>query len=379
MAIEGPVRELALSDLLQLLFLSRRTGDLIVTDEGTGQMVVLELEGGALAGATSTSPETRLGRLLVGSGRATDVQIDAALNRQRANPGGPRLGEILVETGSVRAAEVRRHIRLQVEEAVFDLMRWETGHLRFEERPSRAPGPIEIRLPTDIVLMDTARRLDEWAEVTATAPEPDPLPRLVASGRASGSPLSLQALEWEVLAKVDGENTLRRIARGLGRPELDVARAIYSLASAGVIEVASRPQAAPGTRHDHFEGDVHAVEEALGSGRLAEAERRLHTLLIGKPASAHLHVLRGRVLAARQDWAGAARTLERAIELDPLLPAAYFHLAGAAVRAGNFDRAESALAIYQRLPDSSELRRGTAARMAQGLDQLLTALAEATE
>src|SRR5690554_5255585 len=123
MAIEGPVRELALSDLLQLLFLSRRTGSLVVRDESGDRAVVLELNTGALTGASTTSPETKLGQLLVGSGRATAGQIEAALGEQRQSP-GTRLGEILVRTGAVREAVIRRHLQLQVEEAVFDLLRW---------------------------------------------------------------------------------------------------------------------------------------------------------------------------------------------------------------------------------------------------------------
>jgi len=378
MAIEGPVRELALSDLLQLLFLSRRTGSLIVRDESTSQTVILELEGGTLAGATGTSPETRLGRLLVGSGRATNAQIDAALEEQHVSP-GRRIGEILVERGATRVDEIRRHLRFQVEEAVFDVMRWENGHLRFEERPPRPTGAIEVRLPTDAVLMEAVRRLDEWAEVTASAAEPDPLPRLAANGTGNRAPLALQPLEWEVLAKVDGENTLRRIARSLGRPELDVARAIYGLASAGIIEMGSRVGPANGGSSDSVEAEIKAAESALRAGRIGEAERRVQQLLGDRPGIAGLHVLRGRILEARQDWPDAIRTFDRAIEIDPLLPSAYFHLARAATRGGDLKRAGAALSTYARLPDSSTSRRAAAEKMSTALTQLLGALGEVSE
>jgi hypothetical protein len=380
MAIEGPVRELALTDLLQLLFLSRRTGSLVVRDDVTGQSMVLELENGVLTGASGTSPETRLGRLLVGSGRATDGQIEAALSAQRLTP-DRRLGEILVGSGSVREAEIRRQLRFQIEEAVFDLMRWKDGHLRFEEHSPRPVGPIEVRLPTDLVLMDAVRRLDEWTEVTSTAPDPDPLPQLAGGAASADQPLSLEPLEWEVLAKVDGENTLKRIARSLGRAELEVARAIYSLALAGVVEIRSHGHgvAASNGGADATEAEVRAAEAALVAGRTEDADRRVRALLALRPGAAPLHVLSGRVLAQRGDWEGAMRTFGRAVELDPLLPTAYYHLARAAIRKGELERASSVLTTYLRLSDGSPTRRVAAERIAKALEQLRGALEKGFE
>lgn len=380
MPIEGPVRELAPSDLLQLLYLSRRTGRLYARDEAAGRDVSLEIENGALVGATGSNIETRLGRLLVGSGRATDGQIERALAAQRASP-ERRIGEILVEDRAVRAAEVERHLRLQVEEAVFDLMRWQDGSLRFEESPGRERRNIEVRLPTDAVLMDAARRLDEWTVVTATASDPDPLPRLAATGGPPRGPLTLRPGEWEVLAKVDGSTTLRVIALGLGRSELEVARAIYSLVSAGVVEVGARGSTLPvaSDSGEEIEEDVRAVEAALLAGDFGEAERRVNVLLLSRSESPGLHVLRGRVLASKLEWKGALRAFEKAVELDPLFPAGYFHIARAAVRLGDFRYAGSALTTYRRLPDGSASRRRAADKLSSGLVQLVGGLEEVDE
>ncbi len=382
MAIEGPVRELALSDLLQLLFLSRRTGRLIVSDESAGLSTVLEIDAGVLIGATASTAETRLGQLLIGSGRATEDQIAAALEAQQLTP-ERRLGEILVEKGSVREVEIRRQLRFQIEEAVFDLMRWEDGHLRFEEGGDWPTPAIAVRLPTDGVLMEAVRRLDEWTEVTASAPDPDPLPRLAGGHGGSGKPLALDPLEWEVLAKVDGEHTLRRIARSLGRAELDVARAIYSLASAGVVEMGARPSAVPnganGRGVDALESEVRVIEAALRAGSTGDADRRVAALLAQRPGSAVLHLLRGRILAERGEMDDAIAMLERAVSLDPLLAPVYYHLARVAIRVADFERARAALGTYERLSDPSIARRTAAGRMAAGLEQLLVALEEAGE
>src|SRR5688500_1777783 len=175
MPIEGPVEELALADLLQLLHLSRRTGELSVRAED-GTRVALLLETGALTGARAGDPELRLGRLLQRAGKVEESQIQRALERQRRS-GVRRIGELLLEQGAVAVSDVERALRFQIEEVVLDLMRWRNGELRFEESLETEPGAIEIRLPVDAILMDAARRLDE---LNAVVPEDegDPLPRL---------------------------------------------------------------------------------------------------------------------------------------------------------------------------------------------------------
>ncbi|MDR0787582.1 MAG: DUF4388 domain-containing protein [Gemmatimonadota bacterium] len=379
MPIEGPIRELALSDLLQLLFLSRRTGRLIANDGAGGHPVILELDGGALTGASGGAPEGRIGGLLVGSGRATAEQVRTAARLQRDSP-GRRIGEILVSLGAVRETELRRHLQLQIEETVFDLLRWTDGQVRFEEGPRPAPVSIEVRLPTDGVLMEAVRRLDEWTEVTANLPDPDPLPVLAADpGSGKVGPLLLEPLEWEVLAKTDGEHTLRWIARALGRSELEVARAVYRLVELGVVEIGARHGGEANTGGTAWEEQLREIGQTLQSGEVDEADRQTSLLLASRPAVAAIHLLRGRILEARGDDAGAIHAMDRAIELDPLLPAAYLHLARVAVRSGDFERGKRALNTCLRLNDSSSEHRALAARLSTALDELIAALEEAVE
>lgn len=231
-------------------------------------------------------------------------------------------------------------------------------------------------MSTDFVLMEAMRRLDEWIEVTSIAGGPDPIPRLAAQQPGSGAMLSLAPREWEVLAAVDGQTSLQAIALGLGLSELEVARAIYTLASTGVVDVA--PRASRTLRHGDTEINeaIATVEDLLTSGELAEAEARMRTLARSYPDPA-VQVLRGRLLAARGEWTEAITACEQAIDLDPLLPPAYFHLAVAAVQAGDLAAADQALTTYHRLPDVSEERRRVAERMTVGLRQLVGAIEEA--
>ena len=139
MAIEGPLRELALSDVFQLLDLSRKTGTLSIRTESNKRPALVRFDRGGVVGAVLGTGGDRLGHLLVRAGRVTEGHIEQARLIQEKTPGMP-LGAILVEQGFVSAGEVQRQLRFQIQEAVFELMQWKDGYFRFEESPAPPPS-----------------------------------------------------------------------------------------------------------------------------------------------------------------------------------------------------------------------------------------------
>ena len=337
MPIEGPLRELGLTDLLQLIHLSRKTGVLTVRTGRFKHTAQLDFEKGAAVGARAPGEAPRLGQLLVSGGKATQAQVDRALAAQRAAP-GTRLGAILVEREGVARDEVERQLRFQLEETIFELVRWTDGDVRFEEVQPDDPGPVKLRVSIEGLLMESMRRMDEWSALASAAPDTDLVPALVESDSGDHGPLALQPAEWEVLAAVDGERSLRAIAQSLGRGDFDVAKSLYSLVDAGVVELGHRrPAAAQPPRRP-----------ANGRGReQSEAERRLAA---------------GEAAARRQEWSAAVEALEGAVALDPLLAPAYFALGMAASHAGDLARARGALETYLRLPGAEGRARERAER-----------------
>ena len=79
MAIEGPLRELGIHDVFQLLDLSRKTGTLTVTSELRDNEGTVWFDGGKVIYATIKSNPHPLGLMLVKSGKVTEADLDRAL------------------------------------------------------------------------------------------------------------------------------------------------------------------------------------------------------------------------------------------------------------------------------------------------------------
>ncbi len=97
---------------------------------------------------------------------------------------------------------------------MFELLSWREGFFRFEEGRGRGRADeVEIRISTESLLMEGARRIDEWSRIGRTVPS---LARGAACsptrGRRSRGVLDLLPSEWEVLAQIDGARDLREIS-----------------------------------------------------------------------------------------------------------------------------------------------------------------------
>jgi hypothetical protein len=200
MSLEGPLRELGLHDVFQLLSLSRKTGALRIR----------------------SALRERGGTVLFESGRVVWAMMDApdasATDGEGASDSEPR----------ERVARITH-----------ELLAWREGHFAFEPL---APGAIASAVPqqgtsltVDALLMEVARLADEWRDLADVVPHAGIVPRLRPAADAGATPLELDAVEWELLLLVDGRRDVHAIAARLRRDELTVARLVRRLVATGVL------------------------------------------------------------------------------------------------------------------------------------------------
>src|SRR2546422_767533 len=184
MAIEGPLRELGIHDVFQLLDLSRKTGVLRVTSELRHNAGTIYFQDGTIIFAEIKSNPHPLGALLLRTGKITEADLERARDMQTRQNDPRRLGQILVAMGVLSPREVERQVRFQIEEVVFEVMSWREGFFSFSEEPvSGVPAETTVSISTGALLMEGARRIDEWSRIEKHVPHLGVVPQLARAPR----------------------------------------------------------------------------------------------------------------------------------------------------------------------------------------------------
>src|SRR5947207_3077318 len=189
MAIEGPLRELGIHDVFQLLDLSRKTGVLRVTSELRHNAGTVYFDGGTIIFAEIRTNPHPLGALLLRTGKITEADLERGRDMQQRQGDKRRIGEILVALGAITPRELERQVRFQIEEVVFEMMSWREGYFSFTEGPlTDVATDATVRIPTEALLMEGARRIDEWSRIEGRIPHLGvvPTPAAPAARPAAG-------------------------------------------------------------------------------------------------------------------------------------------------------------------------------------------------
>jgi tetratricopeptide (TPR) repeat protein len=257
MAIEGSLADVALADICQLLSLGRKTGCLTVTDRANFGYIYFEK--GRVVYASVLNRPDRLGELLVKGGAVSEEDLTRAVELQRSND-DKKLGEILVETGALSHQDLEKWVTLQIEEAVFHLFDWNKGSFHFnpDERPAE-DQVFRVSLSVDGLLMEGARRVDEWSLIEKKIPSLDLI--FVLGRDPYAESVVLSPTQEKLLPLLEGTRTVRELARDAGLVEFETGKALYGLIQGGFLQEAGRKL--PGDRG----GEESAVERSLTLGR----------------------------------------------------------------------------------------------------------------
>jgi hypothetical protein len=351
MAIQGPLRELGIHDVFQLLDLGKKTGVLKVTSDLRHNDGVIWFHEAAVVAATMRANPHLLGQQLIKTGRVATEDLARAQALQTAGD-GRRIGEILVSMGCLTQKELHAQVRAQIEEVVFTMLGWSEGHFVFEEAPPEIiPREADVRITVEALLLEAARRIDEWSRIMSRVPHLGVIPRLANVQETEPGTLTLTPFEWRVLAGCDGTSDLQAIATSIAEPEFDVARAVFGLASAGVVLLRDpiRETAAAAPRED-AESLLAEADRQLHAGNLEPARSIAETALAGFPDDARCHVMAGRIALAERRYDAAEQSFREAVRLDPASPRGLRLLSWALLGSGRLDEAVHGFEAWLAIP-----------------------------
>jgi hypothetical protein len=147
-----------------------------------------------------------------------------------------QVGLIYLKDGNIVHAELGD---IKGEEAVYELAIWNDGEFHFE--PDVEPATRSISKSNTNLLMEAARRLDEWRVLSRKIPDLDAIPEFVVDQGSDRGQIQLNTHEWLILSKINGQEGIRAIAKASNLPVFDICKVLYGLVTHGLVALKEPP------------------------------------------------------------------------------------------------------------------------------------------
>ncbi len=339
MAIKGSLKEASLPDVIQLLFLGRRTGCLALADRHT--FGTIYLDEGQITFASIVNRRDRLGDLLIRKGRISAEQLQQAIAAQEDDR-EHKLGEILVGLGFLTRTELEDYMRLQIEEAVYYLFTWTSGTFNFEAGVRPESEDFLVRISPEALLLEGARRVDEWSLIEKKIPSFD-LIFSVDQDHVKQSAPTLSPEQQRLLPLVDGTRDVAHLIDESGLVEFEVGKALFGLITAGFAHrVGTSTAAAPKANDSRVDEHRNLGIAFYKAGMFEEALREFRRVTDLRPADSTAPLFLGLIAVRQARWEEAAEALRKASDSGVPKPAALHNLGFALEQLGRLDEAEAA-------------------------------------
>ncbi|HVS62968.1 MAG TPA: DUF4388 domain-containing protein [Thermoanaerobaculia bacterium] len=216
---------------------------------------------------------------------------------------GGRRGQIFLREGQIVHAETSR---LRGEEAFYELATWTDGEFSFSG-DAHSPA-LSIDKSNTNLLMEAARRMDEWKILSKRIPSTGHVPIFLDRGVSTS--VSFTPPEWAIVCRVDGRRSIEEIALAVGQSPFETCKHIYGLLTSGIMDLVDDlfdplPERLRGLDSATAEGILREIEvlarEQIGSehGRSVDSALEVGSRLVesGRPLDGVMELARSSLRA----------------------------------------------------------------------------------
>src|SRR4051794_1680848 len=240
--LRGDLATSPLAPLLVQLAEDMATGCLHIAD-GVDDEALVYYKNGLVYAVSVPGHRPQLGAKLISSGALAPEALADALDAQRTELQGWRLGELLVHLGYVDQPVVEDFVKEQVHDALWDLIKWADGPWKFRKNEKTREDVAPPMAVADL-LADLRERGYEWQTISKVVNGPDAVP--VLSARGGGEPeTTLNPDAWSMLCKIDGERTIAELANDCGYTMFEAGLVLVALVNAGLVDIYEDVDLAP--------------------------------------------------------------------------------------------------------------------------------------
>jgi Flp pilus assembly protein TadD len=286
MAIRGNLTEASLPDVLQLLAMGRKTGCLT-------------------------------------------LQVDDAS------------GSIYFENGLVCHASLSTRT-LDTDDAVFAMFNWTYGAFSFEPGQSPPAGVLRTAVDPQELLLEGARRVDEWSLIEKKVPNFDVVFALDRHQMLHNT-IAFTRDQQALLPLIDGNRNVRELMHESKLGEFAIGKALYGLVS-GAFLVSVNSQENPPVVSDTVIAEHRNLGIAFYRARMySDAAREFKRILELRPTDAAGSFYLGLIALRDGRWGDASTAFQTAAVSAPRMNSVFVNLAYAYERMGQHEKARLAL------------------------------------
>jgi tetratricopeptide (TPR) repeat protein len=250
-------------------------------------------------------------------------------------------GTICFENGRICHASVNGR-SLGTEDSVFVMFKWNDGTFSFEPGISAPRGAKLVSVDAQELLLEGARRVDEWSLIEKKIPSFDAVFTLDRQ-QLLRNRMAFTDEQQRLLPSIDGFRDVNELMRVTRMGEFDVGKALFGLLSGGfLIQVGARPAAAA-VAPDAAINEHRNLGIAFYRARMysdAAREFRRITELRATDAAASFYL--GLIALRENRWNDAATAFQRAAVSAPRTAAVLINMAYAYERLGQLEKARLA-------------------------------------
>ncbi len=230
--IKGNLANFRIIEVMQMLGLQRQTGKLAIS-RGSDDVEIYFREGAVVFAAANCSGGTPvLDGLLRRFCRLKDDQISAAI--RTAEQTNEPIDAVLAKEKMVDPKTFLDCLKRYTENEVYKAMAWREGNFVFEKvSPPAFANP--VRLKVDDLLLEGARRADEWMLIQQRIPNFTIVFEPLIGNADELTRRGMSAADIKVFSLIDGKRNVQEIIDTSCLGEFDVAKSMFILLSVNLI------------------------------------------------------------------------------------------------------------------------------------------------
>jgi tetratricopeptide (TPR) repeat protein len=259
MTIQSTIKEIGLFDLFQILHLHRKTGRLIIQGTPDKREAKVVFKEGAVVLASIYKNNPKSIEELLSEWGVLDVESSVKLSKKMKKYNN--LIEAIDGEGITPRKHVEQFLAERIREMVFEILKWDTGEYRFDEEKLAEKSEVLIALNTENLILEGARRIDEWSNIRSKVPSKHSVFRFCAENQEDHQ-LNLKPKEWEILSLIDGKRTAKEVTEVVSGDLFSTSKLIYGLVVMDIIELVD-----PDEESDVQPGNEQKLSELLQTGR----------------------------------------------------------------------------------------------------------------